>query len=292
MNNIDKVNYAVLLKILNNFEKEYQNIQMNYLKTDLKNGNPNLVLWLDSVIKEFNQYFPNEMNVIAEIKTHLPFVRKDKKISTFAEFDNEIGSKIVKLISGIRIKISHNLSNNDLFVESRSKYRKVFIVHGRNQTAHEELMKFLNILGIITIPWHVLVRAVDKPNPNILDIVMKGFELAWGAIILFTPDEISYLLKKYIKDDDPDYEYNKSCQSRPNVLFEAGISFGCKPDRTILTQIGYIRPFSDISGKYIIHLDSKEGISHLILELKKIGCLMDEFDESKIENTCKFRIDE
>jgi hypothetical protein len=45
------------------------------------------------------------------------------------------------------------------------------------------------------------------------------------------------------------------------------------PDRTILTQIGSIRPFSDIAGRHILHFDgSAESRHSLASRLEAVGC--------------------
>ncbi len=53
------------------------------------------------------------------------------------------------------------------------------------------------------------------------------------------------LQKKYWESNEPSYETTFTNQPRPNVLFEAGMAFGVHLKRTILVQVGNIKPISD-----------------------------------------------
>jgi hypothetical protein len=62
-------------------------------------------------------------------------------------------------------------------------------------------------------------------------------------------------------------------QSRPNVLFEAGMAFGRKPDRTILVEFGAIKPFSDVAGRHVVRLNnSRDRRLDLGSRLEGAGC--------------------
>src|SRR5262249_20742405 len=72
---------------------------------------------------------------------------------------------------------------------------------------------------------------------------------------------------------DPPFEKQLTGQARPNVLFEAGMAFSSHPDRTVLVQLGTIRPFSDIAGRHIIIMsnDAKRR-KELADRLEFAGC--------------------
>jgi len=75
-------------------------------------------------------------------------------------------------------------------------------------------------------------------------------------------------------DNDP--ELLPRGQARPNVLFEAGMAIGRNADRTILVELGDLRPFSDAAGRHLIRLDN-EPRAHKSLADRLItaGCSVD-----------------
>ena len=96
--------------------------------------------------------------------------------------------------------------------------------------------------------------------------------------MLFTPDDEAKLRMKYQKAHDPNYQTRLTPQSRPNVLFEAGMAFGRNPNRTVLVQLGdNMRPFSDIGGRHDVRLSNKaETRRELSTKLRNAGCAVDE----------------
>ena len=62
-------------------------------------------------------------------------------------------------------------------------------------------------------------------------------------------------------------------QARPNVLFEAGMAFGRNPDSTILVQVGKVKPFSDVGGRHVLHLNySYDARNEFVIKLRNAGC--------------------
>jgi len=151
--------------------------------------------------------------------------------------------------------------------------RDVFVVHGRNTKVHKSLRKFLRAIGLHPIKWEEMVAATGKGAPYIGEVLRAGFAKAQVVVVLLTGDDRARLRHRYLQDDDPEYERELRPQPRPNVLFEAGMALGIHPDRTILVQVGELRPFSDIAGRHIIKLsDSKRSRKQLIGRLKTAGC--------------------
>jgi hypothetical protein len=66
-----------------------------------------------------------------------------------------------------------------------------------------------------------------------------------------------------------------SGQARPNVLFEAGLALGAHPEKTVIVQVGKVRPFSDIAGKHLVRLGEDRGRNDLANRLKRLGCLVE-----------------
>lgn len=149
--------------------------------------------------------------------------------------------------------------------------RTVFVVHGRNDTARRQMFDFLRTIGLQPLEWSEAVTMTGKAAPYIGEVLDTAFAAAQAVIVLFTPDEIAYLRSEYADDADP--ELNPSAQSRPNVLFEAGMATGRDSGRTVLVQLGDVRSFSDIAGKHVIRLDdSPARRKDLAQRLKTAGC--------------------
>jgi hypothetical protein len=60
------------------------------------------------------------------------------------------------------------------------------------------------------------------------------------------------------------------------VLFEAGMAIALHPTRTVLVQVGEIRPISDIAGRHLVRLtnaaDSRQNLAN---RLATAGCPVD-----------------
>jgi predicted nucleotide-binding protein len=150
---------------------------------------------------------------------------------------------------------------------------KVFIVHGRDTELLDQLCTYLNSIGLSPVEWNQAIAKTQKGTPNIAEILDAAFSEAQAVIVLLTGDDEAKLRHEFLKDDDPPYEQKLTPQSRPNVLFESGMAMGRYPSRTVLVQIGGHRPFSDIAGKHITHLDNTaEKRQELATKLSNAGC--------------------
>jgi predicted nucleotide-binding protein len=136
------------------------------------------------------------------------------------------------------------------------------------------MFAFLRAVGLDPIEWSEAVHLTGKGAPYIGEVLDAAFDRAQAVVVLFTPDEIAYLRGDYASgENDPDM--NPAAQSRPNVLFEAGVATGRDSDRTILVQLGDVRPFSDVAGKHAIRLDdSPTKRKELAQRLQTAGCLV------------------
>jgi len=93
--------------------------------------------------------------------------------------------------------------------------------------------------------------------------------------VLMTPDDLVQLHPELILDGERDFESVRAGQPRPNVLFEAGMAFGQSPTRTILVEIGDLRPVSDLGGRHTVRIGTAETPRGLALRLQAAGCDVD-----------------
>ena len=151
--------------------------------------------------------------------------------------------------------------------------REVFVVHGRNNGARDALFQFLRSIDLHPLEWTEAIASTGKGSPYIGDILDAMFSRAHAVVVLFTPDDEARLKEEFRGANEPPFETELSGQARPNVLFEAGRAMGRYPDRTILVELGILRPFSDISGIHVVRLDNSARTRHdLVQRLETAGC--------------------
>jgi predicted nucleotide-binding protein len=156
---------------------------------------------------------------------------------------------------------------------SEADPRTVFVVHGRNEIARKSMFDFLRAIGLNPLEWSQAVSATGEATPYIGQVLDTAFSMAQAVVVLMTPDDEACLKKEYQSDHDEQFEKQPTGQARPNVLFEAGMAMGRDPKRTVLVQIGDLRPFSDVGGRHVLRLDnSSERRQDLAERLKVAGC--------------------
>lgn len=150
--------------------------------------------------------------------------------------------------------------------------KKVFVVHGRNLAARDAMFGFLRAIGLEPIEWSTAISATGSASPYIGQALDAAFAMAQAVVVLLTPDDIAYLRPGYASGD-ADPERVPTPQARPNVLFEAGMAIGRHPERTVLVELGSLRPFSDVAGRHAVRLDNSAAKRNdLATRLKASGC--------------------
>jgi Predicted nucleotide-binding protein containing TIR-like domain len=81
------------------------------------------------------------------------------------------------------------------------------------------------------------------------EILDAAFSHAQAVVAILTGDNLAPLRPDFSTAGNASHETQLTPQARPNVLFEAGMD----PDRTVLVQVGEVRPFS--ASRHIIRLD-------------------------------------
>jgi len=164
---------------------------------------------------------------------------------------------------------------NDL-VERRPDSRLVFVVHGRNLELRDELYTFLRALDLKPLSFADAVRATNKASPYVLEVINTAFEEAQAFVVLFTPDDEARLRHEFVGSDDGPHERELTPQPRPNVLLEAGMALGRYPERTILVEVGKLRPISDLGGLHAIRLSDDTDHRYALADrLRAAGCKVD-----------------
>ena len=161
-------------------------------------------------------------------------------------------------------------------VGPQANSRDVFVVHGRNEQARKAMFEFLRSIDLNPLEWSVAVQGTGRGSPYIGEILRAAFSRAHAVVVLFTPDDQAWLQEPFRVDSDPAFESKPTGQARPNVLFEAGMAMGRYENRTILVEVGILRPFSDVAGRHMIRPTSNPGWrKELAKRLETAGCPVD-----------------
>jgi predicted nucleotide-binding protein len=151
--------------------------------------------------------------------------------------------------------------------------RNVFVIHGRNARIRDSMFTLLRTLGLNPMEWGEILSKTGNASPYVGEVLDKGFSLAAAVVAVLTPDDLACLHPDFVKDDDTDDEKQPTGQARPNVLFETGMALARHPSRTILVEIGKLRPFSDVGGRYLVKFDGSAAARNTLAErLRTAGC--------------------
>jgi predicted nucleotide-binding protein len=159
-----------------------------------------------------------------------------------------------------------------------SDTKTVFVVHGRNPAARTSVFGFLRALGLKPLEWEQARKLTDKTSPYIGEVLDVAFDQAQAIVVVLSGDDEARLFDRFHNDDDPEHERNLTAQARANVIFEAGMAIGRDANRTILIEIGKLRPFSDLAGRHAVRLrrgDSAER-NTIVARLRTAGCAIDD----------------
>jgi predicted nucleotide-binding protein len=153
--------------------------------------------------------------------------------------------------------------------------KKVFVVHGRDMANMKELFAFLRSLDLSPMKWYEAIRLTKGGAPYVGEVVAAGLEEAKAVIILLTGDD--EVRQKQHSMESEQFLYP---QARPNVIFEAGMAFSRYEERTILVQIGRVRPCPDMQGRVMVRLSNKPAPRwDLMQRLLGVGCPVNDTGE-------------
>jgi predicted nucleotide-binding protein len=154
--------------------------------------------------------------------------------------------------------------------------RTVMVVYGRDTALKDAMFAFLVALDLKPMSWTEGIKHTNIANPSVRQIVDALFAKAVAVVVLLTPDDEVRLKPDFHQPHEPVHETQSTGQARPNVLFEAGMAMSSHPDRTIMTQYGNVKPFTDVGGIHITHLsNSIEARRELATKLINARCQVD-----------------
>ena len=155
----------------------------------------------------------------------------------------------------------------------KAKGSSVFVVHGRDTALRKSMFDFLRSLGLKPMEWEQAVDEAKGNNPDVGNIIETAMARVQAVVVMFSPDELAHLKEQFWGADDRRGDGKPAGQARPNVIFEAGLALGAHPEKTVIVQVGRVRPFSDIAGKHLVKLsDAVNTRNDLANRLVKIGC--------------------
>ena len=141
--------------------------------------------------------------------------------------------------------------------------RRVFVVHGRDESAKEAVARFLTKLDLEPIILH------EQPNQG--RTVIEKFEGSADvdfAVVLLTPDDVGHLR---------DGSAEPKPRARQNVIFELGYFVGrLGRSRVCALHKGGVEILSDYDGVLYVSMDDPQGWRLLLArEIKAAGIEVD-----------------
>jgi predicted nucleotide-binding protein len=159
----------------------------------------------------------------------------------------------------------------------------VFVIHGRDPQVERDVFGFLRALRLRPLDWESLVAATGSTLPSLLDVVTGGLTdgTAQAVLAVLSPDDEVRLHPSLHKHREDPLQSEVQLQPRPDVLLELGGALTVCRERTIVVELGDLRPISDISGLNVIRfdgVDNKTPMRKLVNRLRRAGCPVDDSD--------------
>ena len=246
---------------MNKLEKFVQEAK-DFAQRNITADNPDFVAWNNSLIRFA------EKNYGINSTTTLNFKNRHYSLSIYtpgtpvSSFINAYKKKMAITVKELEILLEEEIEdtiNEPITLENNKSInsKKVFIVHGRDNSKKYELFEFLYEQGLEPIILHEQVNS----GQTIIEKIEKNSDVAC-AIILLTPDDEGKLR---------DSNLPLKTRARQNVIFEAGYFMGkLGRNRTIILS-GVEETMSDIDG--IVYIDINNYKSALLKELKELNLI-------------------
>ena len=152
--------------------------------------------------------------------------------------------------------------------------RNVFLIHGRDSQLAESFRNMLRAVGLRPLEWEAAVRATGRPAPYVGEVLERAVRLAQAILVVLSPDDMVTLHPDLVAEASPQ-ETRPAGQPGPNVIFELGMAMALNPERTILVEVGHLKPITDLAGLNVIRFDgSAIAVKKLLDRLRLVGCPM------------------
>ena len=138
----------------------------------------------------------------------------------------------------------------------------------------DAMFEFLRALGLDPLEWEELVATTGSAMPYSGEAVEQGFRQAQAVVVLFSPDDEARLHPDlHGCQGEPEHERELTGQPRANVILEAGLAVATHPDRTIVVEVGDLRPISNLSGRNVVRFaGTTDHLNTLAGRLERAGC--------------------
>jgi len=227
-------------------------------------------------VRDFQNYFGN----VHDYSRDAPIVSATvwENILDFEDLQQSWMEEVLRRdpnFARVTMPVGENVETAKTAVDPNQQ-KIVFVIHGRDERLRAGTFDFLRALGLEPLEWIKAMRLTGKSSPYIGEVLDAAFRNAQAVVVLLTPDDEAQLRADLVNPSDSAHETSLMGQARPNVLFEAGMAFASHSDKTVLVQIGEIRPFSDIAGRHVVRMDDSVQRRHeLAVKLRIAGCSVD-----------------
>ena len=242
---------------LEKFVKEAKELE----KKEITSDNPEFIAWNNSLIRYLEKSYGTNSTTTLNFKNRhysLGIFTAGTPESSFINAYKRGMAITVKELEILLEEENYDVQNGDIINKleknKKSTSKKVFIVHGRDESKKYEVSGFLYEQGLEPIILHEQVNN----GQTIIEKIEKNSDVAC-AIILLTPDDEG----KLKNSKNP-----LKTRARQNVIFEAGYFMGKLGRNKTIILSGVEETLSDIDG--IVYIDINNYKSSLLKELKEL----------------------
>ena len=229
------------LEELERLKIEVQNLECGYT-----NKREYLLLKAGVIVDNFFGKNPKYKNLLLSINFHFTGFNSGASTVSKEEMWNTGKDKFIGLIDTLiyDLELSEGLRDKNLMTKSDTS--KVFIVHGHNDGAKNEVARFVEKLGFEAIILHEQSSSGD----TIIEKIIRYSDVGFG-IVLYTECDVGGV------KTDPQ---TLNPRARQNVIFEHGFLIGKIGRENVVALVkGNVEKPNDIAGVVYVDLDESSG---------------------------------